>query len=76
MSQEPLFPKKSETSVDTSEAPPIQIERSDDPSTSLPTSSGNSSLPSTQGKKVGCGSSVFVLMLIGVAMLVAGSLLL
>lgn len=76
MSEGPLFPKKTEPQGEE-ESPPVVIERSDDPNFGKPASSGRSSLPTTQGKQIGCGSSVFVLMLgIGMIGLLAARILL
>ncbi len=62
MSEGPLFPKKTDTDGQE-ESPPVVIERSDDPNFGKTTSSGRPSLPNVQGKQIGCGSSVFVLLL-------------
>lgn len=80
MSQGPIFPEKTDSDADNAPAPPVQIERSDDPNFGQTTKS-NSGVPSTtQGNsasRAGCGASVFaLLMLAGIAMLVAGQLLL
>lgn len=77
MSEGPLFPKK--TDADGQEdAPPVVIERSDDPNFGKTVSkTSGSSLPTTQGKQIGCGSSVFVLLLgIGMIGLLAARMLL
>ncbi|MCA9859683.1 MAG: hypothetical protein KC438_08170 [Thermomicrobiales bacterium] len=74
MSNGPLFPKKSETGGDVSEEPQVEIERSDEPSTRR--RGGPSQLPNVPGKQIGCSSSVFVLMLVGVGLMVAGRVLL
>ncbi len=75
MSDGPLFPKKSDTNEEPSTGSQVEIERTDDPNFGKPTTRGRSGLPTTPGRPVGCGSSVFVLMLI-VALTVAGSALL
>ncbi len=76
MSQGPLFPKKSETDDEPTTGSQVEIERSDDPNFGKTTSRGRGSLPTMQGgKQIGCGSSVFMLMLV-VALVVAGSALL
>lgn len=74
MSNGPLFPKKSETDGDVPEEPQVQIERSDDRSTRRSGSPGQ--LPNVQAKKIGCSSSIFVLMLVGAGLMVAGRVLL
>jgi len=71
MSEGPLFPKKT-SEAGQEEAPPVVIERSDDPDFGKTTSRGRRSLPTMPtmpGKPVGCGSSVFLLMLAGVGLL-------
>lgn len=70
MSDGSLFPKKSETGGQEEEAPPIVIERSDDPDFGkTPSRTSGSSLPNARGKQTGCGSSVFLFVLLGVGML-------
>jgi len=70
--QGPLFPKKT-SEEGQQDAPPVVIERSDDPNFGKTTRrTPGSSLP--QGKPMGCStSSVFVVMLV-VAIVVAGRL--
>ena len=75
MSDGPLFPKKSDTNEEPSTGSQVEIERTDDPNFGKTTSRGRGSLPSMPGKQVGCGSSVFVLLLV-VTLMVAGSALL
>ena len=67
MSEGPLFPKKTDTDGQE-ESPPVVIKRSDDPNFGKTTSSGRPSLPNVQGKQIGCGSSMFALML-GIGMI-------
>lgn len=68
MSEGPLFPKKT-SEEGQEEAPPVVIERSDDPNFGKTTSrTSGSSLPNVQGKRVGCSSGVFLLML-GIGMI-------
>ncbi len=74
MSEGPLFPKKTDPEGQE-ESPPVVIERSDDPDSGKTASSGRGSLPTMPRKPVGCGSSVFVLMLV-VALVVAGRVVL
>jgi hypothetical protein len=75
MSEGPLFPKKTDTDGED-ESPPVVIERSDDPNFGKTTRTGRPSLPNVQGKQIGCGSSVFVLMLgIGLIGLIAARVL-
>jgi hypothetical protein len=83
MSEGPLFPKKSDApdaKNETPDSPPVQIERSDDPdfgqATSQTSGSTQSGSPNVPSRRVGCGSSVFVLMLVGIALVVAGRVLL
>lgn len=75
MSEGPIFPKKTDENTQE-EAPPVVIERSDDPNFGKTTTTGRRSLPTMQGKQIGCGSSVFLFMLAGVALMVAGRALL
>ena len=75
MSNGPLFPKKSETNEEPTTGSQVEIERSDDPNFGKTTSRGRGSLPTMQGKQIGCGTSVFVLMLL-VAIVAAGQALL
>lgn len=75
MSGGPLFPKKSETTDDVpTTGSQVEIERSNDPNFKN-TSSSQRNLPTMSGKQIGCGSSVFVLMLV-VALLVVGQAIL
>jgi hypothetical protein len=64
----PIFPKKTDPEG-KQESPPVVIERSDDPNFGQTTSSGSPNLPNVQGKTVGCSSSVFLVMLVGIGML-------
>jgi hypothetical protein len=75
MTDGPLFPKKSETNEEPESGSHVEIERSDDPSFGKTTSQGRSSLPNMQGKQIGCGTSVFVLLVV-VALVVAGGVML
>ena len=75
MSDGPLFPKQSETNEEPQTGSQVEIERSDDPNFGKTVSRGRGSLPNMQGKQVGCGSSVFVLLLV-VALVMAGGALL
>jgi hypothetical protein len=68
MSEGPLFPKKT-SDEGQEEAPPIVIERSDDPNFGKTTGRDRGALPTIPGKPVGCGSSVFLVMLVGIGML-------
>lgn len=74
MSEGPLFPKKTETEGQQ-ESPPVVIERSDDPDSAKTASSTGRGVPRVPGRPVGCGSSVFVLMML-VAALVVGRVVL
>ena len=71
MSDGPLFPKKSETDEEPTTGSQVEIERSDDPNFGKTVSSGRNSVPSVPGKRIGCGSSVFVLMVV-IALVIAG----
>lgn len=77
MSDGPTFPKKTDP-----DAPPetsgsqVEIERSDDPNFGNMTSSTGRGLPNVPGRPAGCSSSIYLLMVVGVAMLVAGRMLL
>lgn len=64
MSDGPLFQKKSETNEESTTESLVEIERSDDPNFGKTTSRGRGSLPTLPGKQIGCGSSVFSLLLI------------
>lgn len=69
------FPKKSETDeTPDTPAPQVEIQRSDDPNFSTSKTSGSRNLPA-QSKKVGCGSSVFVLMLLVAVVLVGRTII-
>ena len=74
MSDGPLFPKKSETDEAPTTGSQVEIERSDDPNFGKTTSKGRASLPTMPGKQIGCGSSVFVLMVV-VALVVGRAVL-
>ncbi len=74
MSDGPLFPKKTDPEGQE-ESPPVVIERTDDPTSGGTTGRRRPTLPNMQGKQVGCGSSVFVLMLV-VALVVVGGVVL
>jgi hypothetical protein len=74
MSEGPLFPKKTDPEGQE-ESPPVVIERSDDPDAGKSSSSTGRGVPRVPGRPVGCGSSVFVLMLV-VALVVVGGVML
>jgi hypothetical protein len=68
MSEGPLFPKKTSEEWQE-EAPPVVIERSDDPNFGKTTSTGRPSLPNVQGKQIGCGSTSMFALLLGIGMI-------
>lgn len=73
----PIFPRKSNTDEPEQESGGVVIERSDDPNFGKTTSRGRGSLPTMQGKPIGCSTGVFLLMLgIGLAGLVVSRVLL
>ncbi len=74
MSDGPLFPKKTDPEGQE-ESPPVVIERTDEPSSGRTTGSTGRGVPRVPGRPVGCGSSVFVLMLV-VSVIIAGRVLL
>lgn len=67
MSEGPLFPKKT-SEEGQEEAPPVVIERSDDPNFGKTTSTGRR-VPSVPGRPAGCSTQVFILLLIGLGLL-------
>ena len=74
MSEGPLFPKKTDPEGQA-ESPPVVIERSDDPDSAKTTSGTGRGVPRVPGRPVGCGSSVFVLLLVVGLVVVGGAVL-
>lgn len=74
MSEGPLFPKQTDPEGQE-ESPPVVIERSDDPDSGKTTSSTGRGVPRVPGRPVGCGSSVFVLMLVVALVVISGAVL-
>jgi hypothetical protein len=77
MSEGPLFPKKTDPDApEETTGSQVEIERSDDPNFGKSTSSTGRRVPSVPGRPAGCSSQVFLLMLMGVALMVAARVLL
>jgi hypothetical protein len=70
MSEGPLFPKKT-SEEGQEEAPPVVIERSDDPDFGKTTSTGRRA-PSLPGRPTGCSTQVFIMLLVGLGLLAYG----
>lgn len=76
MSEGPTFPKKTDADGGKPQAPPVQIERSDDPNFGKTSTRPQGGMPTMQGKQIGCGAGVFLLALLGVVLMLAGGALL